>query len=467
MDIDKVVLIYPERDGRIWGKAQGSPYTLMRLASLVPDEIPVEIWDEDLGALPLHRLGPRDLVGITSKTLSIDHAKEIAMEIRKRGSTIAVGGTHATLVPEEVRQWADITVVGEAYHTWPQIIRDVANQMAQNLYVDESWSSLDGVARLTDRVLTMVDEHRHYWTPYMEITRGCPRDCTFCTAIRVSGKIMRHRPIDEVVEEIERRRLKRFFLTDDNFGLNFRTNPAYIVKLFDALARLDLSGWTAQAEMMVGNFPELLEQARHAHLEKLFIGFESINPGNRRDLGGKSKGNLAEYKRVIRAIHARGIGVVGLFVLGLEGDTPQVFEETWDFVRQSQLDAVSFTIMTPYPGTELRREYVDQGRLLPNIPWSKYDTAHVVFRPAQMSVEQLRRGYDWICNRAYSSLSIAGRGVRALRRHSVRQYQRRIFSSFSTDVGYRRTVSYRDREPDFRWGTPTRLNHASPASRAE
>ncbi len=156
-----------------------------------------------------------------------------------------------------------------------------------------------------------------------------------------------------------------FFFTDDNFGLNFRTHPDYMVQLFDALKKLDLNGWTAQAEMMVGNFPELLGLARQAHLDKFFIGFESINASNRRDLGGKSKGGIEEYRRVIDVVHQNGIGVVGLFVLGLDGDTPDVFENTWDFVRSSELDAVSFTIMTPYPGTELRREYVEQGRLLP------------------------------------------------------------------------------------------------------
>lgn len=465
MDIEKIVLIYPERDGRIWGRAQGSPYTLMRLASLVPDDIPVEIWDEDLGQLPIHRLSPRDLVGITSKTLSIDHAKEIAAQARARGSAVAVGGTHATLIPDEVMQWADVTVVGEAYQTWPQIIRDAASQTLKKIYVDEEWHSLDGIARLTDRVIKMVGEHRNYWTPYMEITRGCPRDCTFCTAIRVSGRVMRRRPVEEVVEEIERRRIKRFFLTDDNFGLNFRTNPNYVVQLFDALAKLNLSGWTAQAEMMVGNFPDLLAQARRARLEKLFIGFESINSSNRRDLGGKSKGNVEEYKRIIDTIHQHGIGVVGLFVLGLDGDTNDVFEATWDFVRESELDSVSFTIMTPYPGTELRREYEEQGRLLPNVPWSLYDTAHVVFKPAQMSVEQLRRGYDWICRKAYGPASIVARGLRTLHRHPVGTYQSRLFSSFSTDMGYRKTVSYRDRE--FRWRTPARLNSASRAMRSE
>jgi len=461
LDIEKIILIYPERDGRIWGRAQGSPYTLMRLASLVPDDLPVEIWDEDLHSLPIHRLGPRDLVGITSKTLSIDRAKEIALRIRARGSTVAVGGTHATLIPEEVSQWADITVVGEAYRTWPEIIYDVAHDTARRIYVDQEWHSLDGIARLTDRVIKMVGEHRNYWTPYMEITRGCPRDCTFCTAIRVSGRVMRHRPIAEVVEEIERRRIKRFFLTDDNFGLNFRTNPEYIVQLFDALARLNLNGWTAQAEMMVGNFPELLSLARRAHLEKFFIGFESINSTNRRDLGGKSKGNVDEYRRIIKAIHAHGIGVVGLFVLGLDGDTTDVFESTWDFVRESELDSVSFTIMTPYPGTELRREYEEQGRLLPNIPWSMYDTAHVVFKPARMTTDELRRGYDWVCRKAYSPRSIAARGLRTLRRHPVEKYQRRLFSSFSTDLGYRKTVSYREQEHDFRWHTPPHLTGIS------
>ena len=132
--------------------------------------------------------------------------------------------------------------------------------------------------------------------------------------------------------------------------------------------------------------------------------------------------------------------------------------ESARFVRESGLDSVSFTIMTPYPGTELRHDYEAQGRLLPNVPWSLYDTAHVVFKPAQMTVEQLRRGYDWICHKAYDPASIAVRGIRTLQRHPVNKYQQRLFSSFSTDVGYRKTVSYRDREIDFRWHTPGRLN---------
>lgn len=442
MNIDKVVLVYPKRDGKILGKAQGSPYTLMRLASLVPDELPVEIWDEDVMPIPYERITPHTVMGITSKTLSIERAQQIATRARQRGARVVVGGTHATLAPEEVSTWADITAVGEGYFTWRQILQDLADDRAQTMYVDESWANLAGVARLTDRVLKMVDEKRDYWTPYMEITRGCPRNCSFCTAIRVSGRIMRHRPVDEVVEEIERRDIKRFFLTDDNFGLNFRTDPAYIEQLFRALRKLPLNGWTNQAEMMVGDFPDLIQLSKEAHMDKFFIGFESVNAGNKRDLGGKAKGNIEEYKRVIKTVQSYGIGVVGLFVFGLEADTPDVFQNTWDFCKESGLDNVSFTIMTPYPGTAARAQYIQEGRLF-DVPWSKYDTTHVTFQPASMTADQLREGYDWICRKAYSLPSIATRGVRTLRRHPMRDARRKLFSSFSTDFGYRRTYSYR------------------------
>lgn len=443
MDIERIVLIQPKHAGRIFGKAAGTPYTLMRLASMVPNEIPVEIWDENLGNLNFARLTPQTLVGISSMTLTIDRAREIADVARQRGSKVAVGGVHATLVPEEVETWADTVVIGEAYSTWQRIVQDFVQGDLQPRYVDESWANLDHLAAISERVIQDVHEQRDYWTPSLEITRGCPRDCSFCTAIRVSGKIMRHRPIEQVVEEIERRHIKRFFLTDDNFGLNFRTHPAYIEELFRALEKLPLNAWTAQSEMMVGEFPELLEAARHAHVDKLLVGFESINPGNRRDLGGKTKGQISDMKRVVKNMHARGVGIVGLFVVGFDHDTPEVFQNTWDFIRDAEFDGVSVTTLTPFPGTPQRAALIEQGRLLPNVPWRHYDTAHTTFEPALMSVEQLREGYDWLCKKIYSPRSIVSRGMRAWRRHPLKRARAKAFSSFSTDVGYRRAYAFR------------------------
>ena len=305
MAIRKVVLIQPRRDGRMMGKGISQPYTLMRLASLVPLDIPVEIWDEDLRTLPIDTLGPQDLVGISAKTLLIDRARVLAERIKKQGTTVVIGGTHVTLVPDEVAEWADVIAVGEGYRTWPQIMRDFDNGTLQKRYVDESWAPLDfGIAVLQDRVLEQVDEHKNYWTPYLEITRGCPRNCTFCTAIRVSGQKMRLRPVGEVVEEIERRQIKRFFLTDDNFGLNFRLHPEYMEELFRALAKLPLRGWTCQSEQMVADFPDLLALAREAHMDKFFIGFEFAQSGQPPRAGRQGQGQ----RRTLSQRHQDGAG---------------------------------------------------------------------------------------------------------------------------------------------------------------
>ena len=445
MDIRRVVLIHPGREGPIWGRGSGAPYTLMRLASLVPEEIPVEIWDENLTAVDhrLRQLGPHDLVGITSKTLAIESAERFASIAHKCGvQTVVVGGAHATLAPEDVAQWADVVVTGEAYRTWPQIIQDFTDDELKPRYHDSEWCDLAGVAPITDRVVEMIDENHRYWTPMLEITRGCPRNCSFCTAIRVSGNKMRLRPVEEIVDEIERRRIKRFFLTDDNFGLAFHTNPDYIEAVLKALAKLPLHGWTTQAEMLISEHPDLLALAREANLDKVFLGFESVNPDNRRELGGKSKGLVSQYLEAIRRIQAHGIGVVGLFVFGFDRDTPQTMMDTWDFARQSGLDSVSMTILTPYPGTPFRAQLTEENRLMDR-PWRYYDTAHLTFYPKRMTVEELDTAYDWFCRRAYSPLNIARRGVRVLTRHSPSRIPRKLFGSFSTDYGYRKTFDWR------------------------
>ncbi len=442
----RIILIQPKRDGRVFGKGPGSPYTLMRLASLVPNEIPVEIWDENVRSLSLDSLGEGDLVGITSMTVTIERAEQIARYAMKRGAGVVLGGVHATLVPEHSKSFSHSIMIGEGYFTWQQLLQDFAAEGIKGLkpeYVDESWANLEGLATISDRVIQMVDEKNNYWTPYLEITRGCPRNCSFCTAIRVSGRKMRLRPIDEVVDEIQRRGIKRFFLTDDNFGLNFSTDPHYCANLFDALSKLDLQGWTCQSEMSIAKFPELLEMSVAAHLDKHFIGFESVNPDNRSSLGGKSKGVGHQATEAIRTIRDLGVGVVGLFVMGFDEDTPATFQAMWDFIRTSELDSASTTIITPYPGTPFREQVEQENRLL-DVPWSHYDTCHVTFHPRNFTVQELRDAYDWLCRKIYSPSQILRRGVRSVSRYPLDKMGKKLFGSFSTDYGYRRTYAYRN-----------------------
>ena len=132
----RIVLIQPRRDGRVFGKSPGSPYTLMRLASLVPDEIPVEIWDENVRDLDLASLREGDLVGITSMTVTIEGAEQIARRAMKQGAGVVLGGVHATLMPMHTTTFAHSVMVGEGYFTWQQVIKDYAAEGIKGGSVD-------------------------------------------------------------------------------------------------------------------------------------------------------------------------------------------------------------------------------------------------------------------------------------------------------------------------------------------
>ena len=221
----RVVLIRPRRDGRIFGKSPGSPYTLMRLASLVPDEIPVEIWDENLRDIPFDTLQEGDLVGVSAMTTDVDRAEVIAHRAMKQGAGVVVGGVHATLLPEHVQTFAHSTMIGEGYFTWQKLIRDYAAEGIKGMapvYRDEEWAELGGIATITDRVIQMVDEHKHYWTPYLEITRGCPWACQYCQTTFSMGGRLRHRSIENIVKWVEvskrRDRPEIRFVTPDAFA---------------------------------------------------------------------------------------------------------------------------------------------------------------------------------------------------------------------------------------------------------
>ncbi len=95
----------------------------------------------------------------------------------------------------------------------------------------------------------------------------------------------------------------------------------------------------------------------------------------------------------------------GSFVLGFDHDGPEVFGTTMDWVEENRLECATFHIMTPYPGTPLFRQMDSEGRLL-HRDWNLYDTAHVVFQPKRMTVEQLAEGYEQCYRRIFSHASI-------------------------------------------------------------
>jgi radical SAM superfamily enzyme YgiQ (UPF0313 family) len=147
---------------------------------------------------------------------------------------------------------------------------------------------------------------------------------------------------------------------------------------------------------------ELLYLANEAGCNSWLIGFESMN---QKTLGsiGKKTNRVEEYASAVRKIRDFGMMVTGLFMFGFDTDKPDVFELTLKSIKRLELDRASFAIVTPFPGTVLFNKLDKDGRIFSK-DWSKYNLRNVVFKPKNMSINQLYNGRNLI-SRDFNSFS--------------------------------------------------------------
>ncbi|MCK3683017.1 radical SAM protein [Maribellus sp. YY47] len=241
-----------------------------------------------------------------------------------------------------------------------------------------------------------------YVTPNaMQATRGCVHSCAFCSVAAFNRYKMRTRPVDHVMEELKT--LGKYVLfMDDNIILD----NAYARELFRAMIPLK-KRWFSQCGIGIAEDEELLELAAQIGCRGLFIGFESLSE---QTLSAYSKhcNRKRNYRDVVKRIHEAGIAICGGFVFGSDEDGEDVFENTLQFLLESNMDALQSTRLTPFPGTPLFDELDKEGRIVDK-DWSHYDFFHVVHQPKQMSCETLDKGTAWLQQQFYSYSNITRR----------------------------------------------------------
>ena len=106
--------------------------TMPLLAAWTPEHWEVSHTDEIVQRVDFSKRA--DLVGITANTPAAPHAYALAREFRRRGVAVAIGGPHATLLPEEVAEHADAVVVGEGELVWPELLADFERGELKRIY---------------------------------------------------------------------------------------------------------------------------------------------------------------------------------------------------------------------------------------------------------------------------------------------------------------------------------------------
>lgn len=372
---------------------------LLKVASLTPPDWEVTIVDEKVEPLDLEQ--GADLVGITAMTPVAKRGYAIADHFRSRGIPVVMGGMHVSKLPDEALAHCDSVVVGEAEDLWGRLLADLAGGTMRRIYRrEEGYPSLDG------RPLVDWDLYRgkgYLPVHFVETTRGCPFNCEFCSVTSSFGGKFRNRSIDEI--EAELRSFKPFpgrftwqnlvFFNDDNIISSKRHARELLTRLIPY--KLD---WLGQTSVDMAQDDELLALCKKSGCMGLLVGFESLSAETLKSVS-KGINKPQQYIDVVKRMHDHGIGVKGSFIFGFDTDDEGVFERTVEFAIKAKIDAVYFSILTPYPGTAFYDQMLRDGRII-DVDWDHYNTHNVVYRPKLMTPERLLEGYWWALRESFT-----------------------------------------------------------------
>jgi len=399
----KVKMILPaltEAKSPFWRPIKYSlfpPLGLATLAAFLDPDDEVELIDDHVETLTTD--DAPDLVVIQVYITNAYRAYALADHYRAKGCHVALGGLHVTSLPDEAARHADTIFLGPGEQTFPAFLADLRAGAPKPRYVSSAGRTIHGLPPIRRDLLK---RHLYLVPNSITVTRGCPQHCSFCykDAFFTGGRSFYAQKVDEALAEIDRLPGRHLYFLDDHL-LGDRRFAEGLFEGMRGMGRLFQGAATVDSVLR----GDLIEKAAEAGLRSLFVGFETFDERNL--LSSNKKQNLArDYAAVTRRLSDLGIMINGSFVFGMDEDDESVFARTVDWAVEHGVTTATFHIQTPYPGTRLYQELAAQGRITSH-NWDEYDTRHVVYRPARLTPEALKAGYDRAYRDFYSWRNIA------------------------------------------------------------
>lgn len=370
------------------------PLGLLTIVNILRNEHKVVLENENIQDINYN--DKPDIVGISITVDTLPRAVKIAERFRKNGATVVAGGIHITTAYNTVPpDCFDALCIGAAEGTWPHIVKDYENGSLKKLYrCSNKIKSEDIVPPAYD----FPGKEQYLYCNVIHTSRGCPFKCDFCYN-SAAERMYVNRDIDAVLQDIKAVKSRHIMFIDDNFA----GNPQWTKDFLNKIKPMGIK-WNAAVSINTAYNDELLNLMKESGCRSLFIGFESINADSINNVH-KVQNSTDKYEKAIKAIHDRGIMINASFVFGLDGDTPETFKATLDWIVKNKIETVTSHILTPYPGTALYDRLKNEGRIISD-DLSLYNTANVVFKPRGMTEKELYDGYIWIYKQIYSLKNI-------------------------------------------------------------
>lgn len=383
--------------------------SLLTLAGLTPRKFDVEYWEiadlKKLDSMP----DDFDLVAISTFTAQLFEAYKVGDFYLAKNIPVIMGGLTVSSLPEETKSHCTSVVIGEGEPLWPQVLDDWERGALKPFYSRLPGGDFD----LRDAPMPRFDllDPEKYNRITVQTSRGCPHKCEFCASSILLTPKYKLKPVEKVIAEIHAIKAvwpKPFieFADDNSF-----VNRAHYRGLLRELVKEDLR-WFTETDIAVAQDDDLLGLMRDSGCQQILIGLESPRSTSLNGIETNANWKMRQrekYRAAIEKVQSYGITVNGCFILGLDGDTPEVFDEVHDFVRDSGLYEVQITFMTSFPGTPLCRRLQREGRIVREGAWELCTLFDINFIPKNMSVAELQKGFINLGRRLYSAEETAER----------------------------------------------------------
>ena len=343
------------------------------------------------------------MIGVQSN--QYPRALDLARPFREKGYPVCIGGFHVSgcismlddmhVSLQEAQALGISLFAGEAENgRLDEVLQDAQRGELKPVY--NYVKDLPDLANQPTPMLPL-DHIRRYAgsTSSVDLGRGCPFQCSFCTIINVQGRKSRFRTVDDlelILRQNAEQGIHRFLITDDNFARN-RNWEAF----FDRMIWLRESegmriSLTIQVDTLCHKIDRFIDKAKRAGVNRAFIGLENINPDSL--IGAKKRQNkITDYRRMLQDWKNAGVITYAGYIIGFPNDTKETIQRDIEIIkRELPIDILEFFILTPLPGSEDHKVLYTKGVWM-DPDMNKYDTNHVVTEHPRMSKAELEDAY--------------------------------------------------------------------------
>jgi radical SAM superfamily enzyme YgiQ (UPF0313 family) len=364
------------------------------------------------------------LVGFKLFSVGIKTVRAAIREIKRENprAWVVVGGPHPSGVGAAL--WHDVPetdfgLQGEGEHGLPQLAQALETGGAPERLAavpgliwrrgDEAVANpprfVDDLDALDQPAWDAVPVERYLerptpirLQPHLPIltSRGCPFDCAYCAGRLITGRRLRFRATEKVVDEMEmlfrRYGVRTFAVTDDNFSLVRKHVEAFCEAL---LARGLPLRWDCLATgLRIDSLDEpLLRLMERAGCYAASLAVESGSQPVLEHM--RKKADLAVLrKKIDLARRVTRMRLNSYYIIGYPAERRADVAATVRFARRSRAHHAQFFLFTPLPGAPITDQLRAENRL-PPVPWEDFRYDRPSLPLADVSLAGLKRWQIW------------------------------------------------------------------------